>query len=144
MKLLFFCRVIPSSTQGVAPSSLTIIPMLATSFFGINLHIQNRVRYLDLMGFKYTKADLENIISKQLANLEAMGERINLLEKQNQLLIRYNNKLLEELGDLKPLIPYPKRNRNHYYDCIRSLVVEVSELYIICELYKLYLHKCNR
>lgn len=63
------------------------------------------------MGFKYTKSDLEMIVYKQLANLEAMGERIKLLEKQNELLLKYNHKLMEELGDKKIPIPYPKLSR---------------------------------
>lgn len=35
-----------------------------------------------------------------------MGRRIQLLEKQNELLLKYNHKLIEELSDRKPPIPY--------------------------------------
>ena len=76
-----------------------------------NLRVPNTVRYLDSMGFKYTKSDLEMIVHRQLANLEVLGEMIKLLEKQNELLVKYNHKLIEELSDRKPPIPYPKISR---------------------------------
>lgn len=79
------------------------------------MRVQKTVRYLDPMGgLRYTKADLERIVFRQLENLEAMGEKIRLLEKQNELLLRQNLKLKEELGDIKPIVPYPKmvRKRN--------------------------------
>lgn len=76
------------------------------------------------MGFKYTKSDLELIVYRQLANLEAMGERIKLLEKQNELLLKYNHRLMEELGDRKTLIPYPKLSRKRGSKEPLSLVAE--------------------
>jgi hypothetical protein len=64
------------------------------------------------MNRKYTKSNLESIVYRQLENLDAMGERIKLLEKQNELLVKYNHKLMEELGYTKStLIPYPKLKR---------------------------------
>lgn len=55
---------------------------------------------------KYTKDDLERIVFTQLSNLDALGHRIQLLEKQNELLLKYNHKLIEELSDRTPPIPY--------------------------------------
>jgi hypothetical protein len=75
------------------------------------LRVQKTVRYLDLMGFKYTKANLEMIVQRQLPHLEVLGERIRLLEEQNELLLKYNHKLIEVLSDRKPPIPYPKYSR---------------------------------
>ncbi len=79
------------------------------------------------MGFKYTKSDLELIVYKQLANLEAMGERIKLLEKQNELLLKFNHKLMEELGDKKIPIPYPKLSRIRQDNPSEFLAAESQE-----------------
>lgn len=63
------------------------------------------------MNRKYTKSHLESIIYRQLENLDAMGEKIKLLEKQNELLMKLNNKLKEELSEQTPCIPYHKVSR---------------------------------
>ncbi len=90
----------------------------------VYLRVPNTVRYLDSMGFKYTKSDLEMIVHRQLANLEVLGERIKLLEKQNELLVKYNHKLIEELSDRKPPIPYPKLSRKKISQEIQNLAAE--------------------
>lgn len=57
----------------------------------------------------YTKLELELLVLRQLENLDALGERANLLKKQNDLLLKFNNKLIEELvEEKKELKPYPK------------------------------------
>lgn len=62
--------------------------------------------------FSYTKAKLELLLLKQLQNLDALGEQVNLLKKQNELLIKMNHKLIEELSEEKKKItPYPKQKR---------------------------------
>jgi hypothetical protein len=71
------------------------------------LRVQKTVRYLDLMNRKYTKYHLESIIYSQLENLDAMGEKIKLLEKQNELLVKFNHKLIDELCE-KTVYSLPK------------------------------------
>jgi hypothetical protein len=88
------------------------------------LRVLKSVRYLDLMGFKYTKADLEIIVYRQLSYLEVLGEKVKLLEKQNGLLLKYNNKLMEELGETEVLVPYPKLGRNRRNDRQETLAAE--------------------
>lgn len=55
---------------------------------------------------KYTKEDLELRCDRQLAYLEVLGRRVELLEKQNELLVKFNHKLMDELSDRKPPVPY--------------------------------------
>lgn len=88
------------------------------------MRVPNTVRYLDSMGFKYTKSDLEMIVHRQLANLEVLGERIRLLEKQNELLVKYNHKLIEELSEQKPPMPYPKLSRKKKSSQIQNLAAK--------------------
>lgn len=64
---------------------------------------------LQMGRFTYTKADIELIMLKQLENLDALGERVRLLQKQNELLMKMNHKLMEELSEeRKEIKPYPK------------------------------------
>jgi len=53
----------------------------------------------------------------QLENLNAQGEHIQLIKEQNELLVKYNNKLIDELSNKseKP-VPYllPKRRRKKH------------------------------
>jgi len=62
----------------------------------------------------YNKADLERIVMTQLENLNVQGEHIDILKKQNELLVRFNHKLIDELSDKtnepKPY-PIPKRKK---------------------------------
>ncbi|MFM7023101.1 MAG: hypothetical protein ACKOXB_08995 [Flavobacteriales bacterium] len=67
-------------------------------------------------GFKYTKENLEEIVYKQLKHLDVLGERIKLLEKQNELLVKFNHKLIEELSDRTPVIPYPTKRQKKRRD----------------------------
>lgn len=62
--------------------------------------------------FSYTKDELELLLLKQLQNLDALSERVRLLELQNELLVKMNHKLTEELSEEKKEIkPYPKMKR---------------------------------
>lgn len=65
---------------------------------------------------KYRKADLERIVMVQLENLNAQGEHIELIKEQNELLVKYNHKLIDELSDKtkepKPY-PVPKRKKTN-------------------------------
>jgi hypothetical protein len=71
------------------------------------LRVPKSVRYLDSMAkFRQTKEDLEKRVGAQLAYLEALGRRVQLLEKQNELLVKFNHKLIEELSDRTPPVPY--------------------------------------
>ncbi|OFY17740.1 MAG: hypothetical protein A2W98_08545 [Bacteroidetes bacterium GWF2_33_38] len=59
--------------------------------------------------YRYTKAELEVLVYKQLENLNALGEQIKLLEEQNLLLTKLNHKLMSLVSDKhKEPIPYPK------------------------------------
>ena len=65
--------------------------------------------------FYYKKSDLERIVMTQLENLNAQGEHIELIKEQNELLVKYNHKLIDELSDKtkepKPY-PIPKRKKS--------------------------------
>jgi len=45
------------------------------------------------------------IAHRLLANLEALGRRVQLMEKWSELLLNYNHKLIKELSD-RPVVPY--------------------------------------
>ena len=58
--------------------------------------------------YRYTKAELEVLVYKQLENLNALGEQIKLLEEQNLMLVKFNQKLMGLVSEnLKEAIPYP-------------------------------------
>ena len=65
--------------------------------------------------FYYKKSDLEKIVMTQLENLNAQEKHIDLLKEQNELLVKYNHKLINELTDKakepKPY-PIPKRKKS--------------------------------
>jgi hypothetical protein len=57
---------------------------------------------------RYTKSDLEKLISVQLQNLNTQAEHIRLIKEQNEILVKYNHKLIEELSEkLEEPKPYP-------------------------------------
>lgn len=57
---------------------------------------------------KYKKAELERILLTQLENLNAQGEHIRLIKEQNELLLKHNHKLIEELSErVEEPKPYP-------------------------------------
>ena len=57
---------------------------------------------------RYKKADLERIVLTQLENLNAQGKHIQLIKEQNELLVKYNHKLIDELSNkLEEPKPYP-------------------------------------
>jgi len=60
----------------------------------------------------YNREQMEELIYKQLTNLDAMGRRIQLLEQQNEQLLKFNNKLIRLLtdGQAQPK-PYPRPAR---------------------------------
>lgn len=53
------------------------------------------------MNRKYTKADLEEIVSVQLENLNAMHDLLSIMKVQNELLDNANKKLKDEVSDFK-------------------------------------------
>ncbi|TLU98850.1 hypothetical protein [Dyadobacter luticola] len=46
---------------------------------------------------KYTKADLEELVLLQLANLEAMNELVNTMRRQNSLIEKANIALKDDI-----------------------------------------------
>jgi len=57
---------------------------------------------------RYKKEDLERIVMTQLENLNAQGKHIQLIKEQNELLLKYNHKLIDEMTDkTNEPIPYP-------------------------------------
>jgi len=64
---------------------------------------------------RYKKSDLEKLVLIQLDNLNAQGEHIQLIKEQNELLVKYNHKLIDKLSDKlnepKPY-PIPKRKKS--------------------------------
>lgn len=74
---------------------------------------------------KYTKEDLETRCYAQLQYLEVLGRRIQLLERQNEFLVKFNHKLVEELSDRKPPVPYViKRTTNR--KTLENLAAEID------------------
>ena len=65
------------------------------------------------MSKRYTKADLEQIVSVQLENLNAMHDLLSIMKHQNELLHIVNKKLEDEILELEDeLVTYPTRKRN--------------------------------
>lgn len=63
---------------------------------------------------RYTKLELELLVLRQLENLDALSEKVILLRKQNELLMKFNNRLIEELSEeKKTLRPYPKLQKSY-------------------------------
>ena len=53
---------------------------------------------------RYTKSDLEEIVSVQLENLNAMHDLLSIMKHQNKLLEKANKKLKDEVSDFKQKI----------------------------------------
>ena len=62
------------------------------------------------MSRRYTKADLEQIVSVQLENLNAMHDLLSIMRHQNELLNIANKRLKDEISDFEQIL-YPKRKR---------------------------------
>ncbi len=62
------------------------------------------------MSKRYTKADLEQIVGKQLENLNAMHDLLGIMKYQNDLIYNINQTLREEIGQFKKhQVMYPTR-----------------------------------
>jgi hypothetical protein len=62
---------------------------------------------------RYTKADLVELVSCQLENLNAMHDLLSIMKVQNELLHNTNKKLKEEISEFKEKqFIYPTRKRN--------------------------------
>lgn len=62
----------------------------------------------------YTKANLEELVSSQLENLNAMHDLLSIMKVQNELLHNSNKKLKDEISEFKEknfVYPTGKRNR---------------------------------
>jgi hypothetical protein len=53
------------------------------------------------MSKRYTKADLEEIVYRQLENLNAMHDLLSIMKVQNDLIQNINQTLREEIGQFK-------------------------------------------
>ncbi len=51
--------------------------------------------------YKYTKADLEQIVYAQLENLNALHDLLSIMKHQNELIRNVNKKLKDEIEDFK-------------------------------------------
>ena len=64
------------------------------------------------MSRRYTKADLEEIVYKQLENLNAMHDLLGIMKFQNDLIHNINQTLREEIGQFKKQqVMYPTRRK---------------------------------
>jgi len=76
---------------------------------------------------KFLKRDLERIIMDQLENLNTQSEHILLIKEQNELLVKYNHKLIDKLSDKlnepKPY-PVPKRKTMNTKEIVIHLIKE--------------------
>ncbi len=62
------------------------------------------------MSKRYTKAELEEIVYKQLENLNAMHDLLSIMKVQNDLIQSINQTLREEIGQFKEQqFKYPTR-----------------------------------
>lgn len=65
------------------------------------------------MNKRYTKADLEQIVYKQLENLNAMHDLLGIMKFQNDLIQNINQTLREEIGQFKEKqVMYPTRQKS--------------------------------
>lgn len=67
------------------------------------------------MSRRYTKAVLEQIVSVQLDNLNAMHDLLSIMKHQNELLYSADKKLKDEISDFKEkqhVNPRRKRSSN--------------------------------
>jgi hypothetical protein len=65
------------------------------------------------MSKRYTKADLEEIVYKQLENLNAMHDLLSIMKIQNDLIQNINQTLREEIGQFKKQqVMYPTRRNS--------------------------------
>ncbi len=55
---------------------------------------------------KYTKADLERIVSIQLDNLNAIHDLLRIMKLQNELIDNANKRLKDEIIDFKTRVNY--------------------------------------
>lgn len=55
---------------------------------------------------KYTKADLEQVVSIQLDNLNAIHDLLRVMKLQNELIENANKKLKDEIIDFKKRVNY--------------------------------------
>lgn len=64
------------------------------------------------MSKRYTKADLEEIVYRQLENLNAMHDLLGIMKFQNDLIRNINQTLREEIGQFKERqVMYPTRRK---------------------------------
>lgn len=65
------------------------------------------------MNRRYTKADLEEIVSVQLENLNAMHDLLSIMKHQNELLNGASKKLKDEISEFKEShVKYSTRGRS--------------------------------
>ncbi|MBL4643980.1 MAG: hypothetical protein JKY44_10360 [Flavobacteriaceae bacterium] len=61
---------------------------------------------------RYTKAHLEEIVFAQLENLNAMHDLLGILKFQNNLILKINTSLKQEISEFKEQqVKYPTRRR---------------------------------
>ncbi|QMU63360.1 MAG: hypothetical protein GKR88_03070 [Flavobacteriaceae bacterium] len=58
---------------------------------------------------RYTKADLERIVSMQYENLNAIHDLLSIMKHQNELLTNANKKLSDEVRGVKQKLYSGKR-----------------------------------
>lgn len=62
--------------------------------------------------YRYTKADLEQIIGVQLENLNAIHDLLAIMKLQNELIKNANIKLRDEIDEFKKKVElYPTNHR---------------------------------
>jgi len=94
------------------------------------------------MSRRYTKSNLEEIVSVQLENLNAMHDLLSIMKHQNGLLNSANKKLKDEITDFKQKL-YPTRK-----EIPKSEGRRISSLYqsrrvgamclFVCRVFKLH------
>lgn len=57
---------------------------------------------------KYNREKLEHLLYTQLQNIDLLNDKIHLLTEQNELLVKFNNKLINRLKPKTRLKLYSK------------------------------------
>ena len=71
--------------------------------YSLDLFRKSKGLYINyfVMTRRYTKADLEQIVSMQYQNLNAIHDLLSIMKHQNELLTNANKKLSDEIKGVK-------------------------------------------
>ena len=87
--------------------------MLFNKYNLLKKHKTNTFEQSYFLGETLAKADLEELVSVQLENLNAMHDLLSIMEVRNELLHNVNKKLRDEISEFTEIhFAYPADRRN--------------------------------